>query len=116
MSGLHNIYNPKTNMWRCYASGEWITEWMTEKDYKAWIYEEYIKVFKDDLKPSRYITLEEINYKERLNEWCNDRCNCSCGQSTDDACNSCYYNKNFIYYKEHYEESGEDPLNFFKET
>lgn len=112
--GRHNIYNPKTNLWRCYSTivNDWVSEWMNEKDYKSWLYEEYIKAYNDELKPSRLFTFEELEYQEIRNQRCNDRCNCNFGDLFA-QCDDCYYNRNYKFYTERYKNSGEDPLNVF---
>ena len=126
--GRLDIYNPKIDKWRCFSTivDDWITEWMSERDYKAWIYEEYTNALKEDdiqptkyltpadvpLESSRYITLEELEYREIRNQRCNDRCNCNFGDLFE-QCDDCYYNRNYEFYKERYKNNEEDPLNVF---
>ena len=39
----YNVKDPKTKKWRCYSSivNDWITDWMDEKTYQEWRYNEY---------------------------------------------------------------------------
>ena len=97
--GRLNIKHPKTGLYRCWSTvvDDWVSEWLSEEDYKQWLIEEAINQLKYDLdqfgiKVSLNMSYDELQYKKLLHEFCN-----SC--SIKD-CDNCIYNLNFKYYKE----------------
>lgn len=49
--GHANIQHPKTGMWRCWSTvvDNWITDWMTESDYKEWLIQEAANSMREEL-------------------------------------------------------------------
>lgn len=39
----YNVHDPETGKWRCFSSvtDDWITDWMSQRDYQEWRYKEY---------------------------------------------------------------------------
>ena len=108
----YNIKHPETKMWRCYSSvvDDWISDWMTEGDYKQWLIDEEIGRIKLDLerngiRESNWYSVEEIEYIRQLNlQKCND-----CKERGECDCDYCEFNLTFEIYKE----QGDDYLHIF---
>lgn len=106
--GHANIQHPETGMWRCWSTvvDNWITDWMTESDYKEWLIQEAANSMREDLqdfgiKTSRYITYTGCIYDvafQSMCEQCPDRF---------EKCDDC--DKNITV--EAYIEQGDDYLN-----
>lgn len=49
--GHANIQHPETGMWRCWSTvvDNWITDWMTESDYKEWLIQEAANSMREEL-------------------------------------------------------------------
>lgn len=90
--GYINIKHPKTELWRCWStySDKWITDWMSETDYKEYLIQRAVEEIIDDLnthgiQTPKYLTYEECVYKEALNNHCS-----KCPHYSDfDTCDSC---------------------------
>ena len=105
----YNIKHPKTKMWRCYSSvvDDWVSDWMSEEDYKKWLIQEEIDRMNEDFEHfgirEGYITFEECEYRNQLNiQKCN---NCK-----EEDCSDCKFNITFEMYKE----QGDDYLHIFE--
>ena len=105
-----NIKHPETKLWRCWStySDEWITNWMSETDYKEYLIQRAVEEIKDDLnihgiRTSNFYTYEECLYIEALNNYCSN-----CPHHGDfNACDSC--DKNITV--KAYIEQGDDYFN-----
>lgn len=105
-----NIQHPETGMWRCWSTivDNWITDWMTESDYKEYLIQEAADSVREDLnnsgiRTSRFITYNDCIYDSALREFC-DKCP---NQGDFDKCDMC--DKNITV--EEYIEQGDDYLN-----
>lgn len=100
--GRCNIQNRKTGLWRCWSTivDDWITDWMTEEEYKNWIIQETVEQLTAELeeygiREARYITAACCNYKKALQKHCEDLCK----DDPDKDCDNCKYNVSFDYYR-----------------
>ena len=105
-----NIKHPETELWRCWStySDEWITDWMSETDYKEYLIQRAVEDIKYDLdtygiETPKFYTYNQYIYKEALRNYCN---NCPY-HGNFDACDNC--DKNITV--EAYIEQGDDYFN-----
>lgn len=97
--GRLNIKHPKTGLYRCWSTiiDDWVSEWLSEEDYKQWLIDEAINKIKTDLEEhgieeSKFYTYDELQYHKLVAQHC---ITCS-----HDDCNNCICYYNFEYYKQ----------------
>lgn len=92
-----DIQHPETKKWRCYSTivDDWISNWLSEKDYKEWktYYDNYDEERDGPITQSKLYSFEEIAYDFALKKLYCNRCN------DLDKCNDCVYNINLETYK-----------------
>lgn len=108
--GRVNIQHPVTKMWRCFSSvvDDWVSDWMTEADYKQWLIDEQVREMQYNfehfgIQKPRMTNYNEVVYTAAFKKMC-DKCK-------DMDCDHCKYNVDL----DTYIENKNDYLNIFNE-
>lgn len=106
--GRNNIKSRKTGMWRCWSTvvDNWVSEWMTESDYKEWLIKEAAQQMAHDLeyfgiRETKFMSAAKCEYIRRCDELCE-----KCDRASTD-CDECEKNITF----EKYVANGNNYLN-----
>lgn len=91
--GRCNIQNPNDGKWRCWSTvvDNWVSDWMTEEDYKQWLVDEATRATKEDIEifgiqKSRFITYADCVYDLAFSNFCK-KC-----KDRFEKCDECDYN------------------------
>jgi len=108
--GRANIQHPITKMWRCFSSvvDDWVSDWMTEDDYKQWLIDEQVKDMQYTFEHFGIQKPRMTNYNEVVYIAARRR---MCDNCTNMDCDHCKYNVGL----DTYIENKDDYLNIFNE-